>query len=693
MDGKTTVVPTNTENYISFTKYMQKSVSGVQLHENIKLTFIDSFRFMAASLSQLASLLPSSEKKILWREFENEIYSPEQIRLLERKGVFPYDYVTCNERLDETSLPARHHFYNKLNDEEVSTADYEFACDIWRKFNINTLREYSDLYLKTDVLLLSDIFENFRDTCVNTYGLDPSHYLTASSFSFDAMLKYTNVNIELLTDIEMLLFVEKGIRGGVSQASQRHIKANNKYMGDKYNPQEKTKYLMYLDANNLYGYAMSQPIPIGEYEWVNRDKEPALFIDVNAILELSDSSETGFIFEVSLHYPNDLHQTHNDMPFCPEKCPLPAEVYDILDRKPSKIEKLLLTFYDKENYVIHFQMLKLALRHGLKLKKVHRILKFKQTPWLKPYIDLNTDLRQKAKDKFKQTLYKLFNNVIFGKSMENVRLHVDISLVHDWIGMKGARMLIARPNFKRCKIFSENLVAIEMKRTQIFMNKPIIIGMCILDVSKITMYTFLYDFLKPLYGDKVLVAYTDTDSFVLVIETPDFYQDIKANIERFDTSDYPLPNPYGIERMNKKVPGLMKDELNGKVMIEFVALRAKCYAVRSLDDAETINEKMKKAKGIKKNVLQRQITFDDYVKCITDSCEISRTQNTIRSIKHKIYSIKQRKIALSPFDDKRYILENSSSGETLAWNHNQIDRYEFIRLLDKENKNLNNQNK
>lgn len=157
--------------------------------------------------------------------------------MLQRKGIFPYEYVP------------KQAFYSQLNDAEISNEEYQFACKMWDKFNCKTLAEYSDLYLKTDVLLLADVFENFRQTCFQIYDLDPAHYYTAPGLSWDAMLKYTKVKIELLTDPDMLLFVERGIRGGISQCSKRYAKANNKYMGEEYNPDEDSKYLMYLDGN------------------------------------------------------------------------------------------------------------------------------------------------------------------------------------------------------------------------------------------------------------------------------------------------------------------------------------------------------------------------------------------------------------------------------------------------------------
>lgn len=256
--GNISIIPNNMEQYISFTKTVIneneskekdkiKRKRDVSYKDKIRLKFIDSCRFMPASLSDLAELLPTSKKRILYAECQKD-YSSEQMTMLERKGVFPYDYVDNPEKLNETALPTKDQFYSELNDSSIDENEYKFACEIWKKFNIKTLGQYSELYLKTDVLLLADVFENFRETCHTLYQLDPAHYLTAPGLSFDAMLKYTGASIELLTDVEMLLFIERGIRGGITQCNKRHVKANNKYMKTAYNPDEKSRFLMYLDG-------------------------------------------------------------------------------------------------------------------------------------------------------------------------------------------------------------------------------------------------------------------------------------------------------------------------------------------------------------------------------------------------------------------------------------------------------------
>lgn len=441
-----------------------------------------------------------------------------------------------------------------------------------------------------------------------------------------------------------------------------------------------------LIANNLYGYAMSQRLPIGEYKWLSSSALEQNFNtteyqkNTSAILNLKDDSDDGYIFEVDLHYPPELHDTHNDFPFCPEKRTIPGI---------TKKEKLLLTFYDKEKYIVHYQMLKMALEHGLVLKKVHRVLQFKQTAWLKPYIDLNTKHRALAKNEFEKSFYKLLNNAVYGKTMENLRLRSDIRLISKWDGCAGGRKLIAYPNFKRCKVFDENLAAVELHKTHILMNKPIIIGMCVLEMSKVLMYSFLYNYLKPKYGQNVQNIYTDTDSFILEIKTPDVYADIRDDPEMFDTWDYPEKNIYGIVRQNNKVPGKFKDELAGVIATEVVGLRSKCYSLRTIGDKKRLKknrnkmDEKKKIKGIKKSVVKNKISFDDYYNCIKNNCIEMRKQYSIRSQNHNLYTISTEKVALNPFDDKRYIIKPDGI-ETLAWGHHRIDseklEYEYQNI-------------
>ncbi|XP_068993889.1 uncharacterized protein [Neodiprion pinetum] len=471
----------------------------------------------------------------------------------------------------------------------MSDDDYAHACEVWQTFNVQTLGEYLDLYLQTDVFLLADIFQNFRQNCWTMYKLDPLHYYTAPGLSFDAMLKCTGIELELITDIDMVMFIQIGIRGGVSQCSNRYAKANNRYMGEAFDPEVEESDLIFFDVNNLYGAAMSFALPCNSFEWVSGFRE----CDVLAI---PNETEFGCILEVDLEYPEELHETHKDLPLRPEHYVPPIS--------NNKQPKLIITLLSKKSYVFHYRVLKQCLELGLKLLEIHRVLKFRQTPWLKNYIDLNTDLRKKSHNEFETNFYKLMNDTVFGKTMENVRKYRDVRLIMEWDGRYGARATIAKPNFHSCTVSHKEIIIVEMSKMKVKLNKPLYAGFSILDLSKTYIYDFHYNYIKRKFSNRAKFMYTDTDSLIYNFTVPDVYEYMKEDLHKFDTSDYPLDNAYEMPLANKKILGLLKDEDNGRIMLEFVGLRAKLYAFRVLGDEKD----NKCAKGVKGSAL-RKINF------------------------------------------------------------------------------------
>ncbi|XP_048582217.1 uncharacterized protein LOC125561810 [Nematostella vectensis] len=591
-EGKISCIPNNEEKYISFTKqvvvgsFTNKKGNKIDVKRDIR--FIDSFKFMSASLDSLVGNMSRECFKNL-----AEYYEGEELQLLLRKGVFPYDWFDGFSKLDATQLPQREAFHSKLNDTDISEEDHLHARRVWEVFGMGTMRDYHNLYLESDVLLLADVFENFRDVCLKNYDLDPAWYYTAPGLAWDAALKTTKVRLELLTDYDMLLMIEKGIRGGVSMISNRHGEANNPYMK----------------------------------EWMGDQ-------------ELSGWRDRPCILEVDLEYPHHLHDLHNDYPLAPESIGL------------GKVDKLVPNLNDKTKYVIHHETLRLYVSFGLKVTKIHRGVTFEESAWLEPYIDLNTDLRAKATNDFEKDFFKLMNNSVFGKTMENIRNRVDIRLVTD---EKQAKKLISKPNYQHRTIFCENLVAIHMKKTKLTFNKPVYLGMSILDISKTLMYDFHYNFVKPKYGDAAKLLFTDTDSLMYEIKTKDFYKDISGDVRSmFDTSNFPKGHPSGIEvGVNKKVIGMFKDEAGGQQITEFVGLRAKLYSYKMDEGKEE-----KKCKGVKRAVVKKSIGFDNYKDCLFDKKPQMILMNVIRSHKHDVYTETVNKVALSHEDDKRIICDD-----------------------------------
>ena len=471
--------------------------------------------------------------------------------------------------------------------------------------------DYHDLYLKTDVVLLTNVFESFRSVCVGNYGLDPAHFYTAPGLAWKACLKKTGVNLELLRDPDMLLMFERGIRGGITQSVHKWAISNNSYMGYEYDSLRPTNDLQYLDANNLYGWAMSQALPTGEFRWIDvKEEDPKELIEK---LVNNSKWKYGYLLEVDVDYSKELHDSHNDLPFLCEKI------------RVNGVEKLVPNLFNKEKYVIHIKALKQALDHGLVLRKIHRVIQFKQSSWMKEYIDINTKLRTAAKNDFEKDFYKLRNNSVFGKTMENIRRHRGIRLVNN---KEDYLKQVMKPNFKGGTLMGEDLISCEMGKVNIKMNKPVYLGQAILDLSKIIMYEFHYDYMKKKYEEKNFkLLYMDTDSLVYKIKTRDFYKDIADDVEsRFDMSGYEPDKPLPIGK-NKKVIGLMKDESGGKVMKEFISLRPKIYSYRVGEDEP------KKCKGIKKCVVKKTISFEDYKRCLLEGRNINRRQMMFRSKK------------------------------------------------------------
>ena len=303
---------------------------------------------------------------------------------------------------------------------------------------------------------------------------------------------------------------------------------------------------------------MSKKLPVNEFKWID-NKE----INEDFIKNYNENNDKDYIFEVDIKDPKRLHKLHSDLLFL-------SEQMDI-----NKCKKLGCNLFNKKKYVTHINSLKQALNHGLKLKKIHRVVEFNQKEWLKPYIDMNTDLRKAAKNDFEKDHFKLMNNSVFGKTMENIRKHRDIKLVTT---DKKRSKLVLETNYHTINLISEDLSIIEMKKSKVKMNKPIYLALSILEISKILMYELWYDYMKRKCNDNVKLRYMDTDSFIINIKTNYFYEDIASDVEnRFDTSNYEVNRPLPTGK-NKKVIGLMKDELGGKIITEFVTLRPKTYS-------------------------------------------------------------------------------------------------------------------
>ena len=394
----------------------------------------------------------------------------EKSKLLSRKGVYPYEYMDSWEKFKLPVPLDKKHYYSELNDSNISDEGVNHIKNVCSTFNINNLGEYHDLYVQSDTTLHADVFENFGDKCINVDKLDPAYYLSAPSLSWHSGLKMTGQALELLTDKNMLLLLEKGIRGSICEAVTKYKNANNKYMKN-YDTTKPSSYLMYVDANNLYGHAKCKKLPTGNFQWV---QDTSIFTE-DYIKKYDKESDTGYLLIVDVIYPKNLRGNHKHLPFLPVRT------------KIDKVTKLSCNFENKNEYPVHIYALQQALNHGLKLEKVRSAISFSQDDWLKQYIDRNTEFRMKASNDFEKDYYKLLNNSFYGKTLENVRKHRDIRLVNT--DNKRSKLASA-PNYCFTKYISEDSLIMEMKKREIYMNKPLYLGQTILDYSKMLMYEF-----------------------------------------------------------------------------------------------------------------------------------------------------------------------------------------------------------
>ena len=633
------VIANNSEKYMTF------SIGN--------LKFIDSVQFLSASLDSLVNNL----KSINLDDFKHtKQHMGQEWEIATRKGIYPYEYMNSFEKFEETTLPPMGKFYSALTENSITEDEYKYAQSVWTTMNMKTMGDYHDYYLKSDVLLLADVFETFRKTIHKTHKLDPAHYITLPSFSWDAMLLKTKIELELLTDYEMLCMVEKGIRGGISVISHRYATANNPYL-KSYDNTKPHSYIKYDDANNLYGGAMNETLPYKGFKWINNFNINMINSDINK----------GYIIECDLEYPEHLHDLHNDYPLAPENIIVNDSMlseWQLKQKQDLKIKsppvsKLCPNLMNKSKYVLHSENLKYYISKGLILTNTYRVIEFEQKPFLKEYIDMNTELRKKASNDFEKDLYKLLNNSVFGKTMESIRGRTNLELVSN---DKRSMHLTKSPLYKNFNIINENLVSIQLCKKQTKFDKPIYIGMSILDLSKLTMYKHHYDYIKPLYGNNATLLFTDTDSLCYEVETDDIYKDMRNDKDRFDTSNYPKEH-FLFDKTNAKVVCKFKDETGGTPIKEFIGIRSKCYSFITEDtEKQTL-------KGVKKSFVKNHINHNNYVNCIrnTDSIQ-SATFMLFRSQAHIINTYTITKNSLTNYDDKRIVEDGI---KTYAFGHHK----------------------
>jgi hypothetical protein len=602
---------------------------------------LDSNQLMPGSLAEHLGNLPDAWKRSMWSFVGADVWGgdvgrQERFERLKGKGVFPYDWLDGPAKLAAAELPPREAWFNSLTGKEVCDADLTLAQRVWQSFRCRSMCDYMHAYMGADVAGLADVVEYFRRGIHREYGLDPVHCISAASLSWQAMLRFTRVELELLSDADMYMFFERGIRGGLAVVATRHAVASNQYVGAPAQGEaaQQQQTLFYFDCNGLYGHAMSGRLPIRGFRWlgVERASEVGLVCGSDGRWALGQQQEReGFVAEVDLEYPSHLHVRHDDYPAAPEHCVVEAgmlsaysqHVLEVNGRVFTPAKKLLATLRGKPHYVVHHTALRQYLKLGLRVTAVHKLLVFREERWLAPFVDHNAAARQTAANDFEKGFYKLLNNSTFGKCMENVRGYRDFRIC---VNRAQYQRQTKKPTYSRTVRFggdSVNFCIVEQRRNKVRLDKPIYVGQAILDSSKAVMYEFHYGVMKPVFGDGMRLLFTDTDSLAYVVRTPpglNAYAALKHVSGYLDLSAFPAWYPLHSPQ-NARVPGKFKDELCGGgqlgVMEEFVGLRAKVYAysVAVLDPNFTEPgeaREVKKLKGLTKRVVKGEMRLADY---------------------------------------------------------------------------------
>jgi hypothetical protein len=417
---------------------------------------------------------------------------------------------------------------------------------------------------------------------------------------------------------------------------------------------------------------MNQYLPVNNFHWICEKEFKS--IDWKNI---DTQTDIGYVLEVDLTYPAMIHDLHADMPLAPHKLKINNDLLSDYQNKTieylkqfgykrTPTEKLLLTLYDKKNYIIHFENLKLYLNLGLELKKIHKCLKFNQSRFLQPWVELNTNLRKNATNDFAKDLFKLMINSVFGRSIQNNRKHLNIKLA---LNEKQASKWLVKPNFEQFNIINNDKALIKMRKSTVKLDKPIYVGFTILELSKAHMYNLHYDVFKHYYKDDIKLIYCDTDSLLYEIKTNDYYDDLKNDFKDImDFSNYDTKHELYDDR-HKKLIGYLKDEYGGQIVTKFVGLKSKLYSIMYGD-----NKNKTTAKGLQKAVLKKYINHSNYKNVLTTNNCLSTTMHRIQSKDHVLETIELNKLIFTPMDDKRYINDNGI--DTLPFGHYLID-YNF----------------
>ena len=639
-----------------------KQISGLPYNSNKfrsltfnNFKFLDSFQMLAGSLSDLVDNLSQdkdhSDMVLLQQTISNK---PDHLTLLMKKAAYPYEWVrSCEQLKNATNFPPYEVFISSLrNNENIPREHYEQGKEVFEKLKCKNMLEYTELYCELDTVLLAEVIFEFRNTIFEKFMLAIENYISLPQLAFDACLKTIERPIGKISIPTMVLMFEQNIRGGISFVNNRHEKIDA----------EKDESLLYIDANNLYGWAQKMYLPTGEYSWCST----RTIANLDWVSMKSDQPY-GYVAEVDISFPENTHDLLDNLPLAPEHMDI---TYDKLSPYSQTVQnnilgstaysykqrKLVTSLEPKTRYLVHYLNLKLYIQLGAQITKVHNVIKFRQEDFIKPFIELASEERAKAKTKFAQNLWKLLANSLYGKFIQDVRKYSKIIFCNDEHHLN---RLLRSPYFIDCHTLSEKICLVHMRNETILLDRLYSVGFSILELSKFYMYSVWYQFIKPVFKEDAQLVLTDTDSFVIKFKNHTKHDALTKLAPIMDFSNF--PDQFNIikdKNSRKKIPGYFKDEYPTGIIQEAVGIRSKCYFLKIDPDFNYYNPTESTShvvcKGISSSI-SNNFPLDLFKQCIySDKTLVKTTMNRIRAKKRKLQTISITKRTLSSGDDKRY---------------------------------------
>ena len=635
-------------------KIYTQSVSGIPYNGNKlrcinlgKFRFLDSYQILSGGLAELADDLSSSNHDFPLIK-QAQLCSEENLKLMLRKSVYPYEWVRSVKQLKlEKQFPPIDAFYTSLKGKTIDENDYCHGLSVFERLKCKDMLQYTELYCKLDTLLLAEIVFTFRDFVWEFFRIPIENYISAPQITWDACLKYISRPIQLMTKPTDVVTVESSLRGGVSFVNNRHETVSD----------FTKECILYLDANNLYGFAQQMPLPMKNYKSI----KPEIAQNYNW-KNMSMTQKKGYILQVDLEVPKHLHDVFDNLPLAPSHDVI---TYDMLSpyskntcsiikglKKATKKadRKLTSTLVRKERYVLHYMCLKFYLQMGLRLKNIHSCLSFTQRPYLKKYIGFLSKQRAKARSEFKKRLFKLLANSLYGKFIQDVRKYCDVKFAFsEKVLQKHCRNPFYVSHLAVGK--AQNVYMIFIRKAKVTLNRLYAVGFSILELSKLHMFSLWYEELKAKFQDNLELILTDTDSFVVKIKNHSKFQALSKIRHIMDFSNYDESHPL-YSQEHKKVPGYLKDEYPNSDIAEVVAVKSKCYFLKLASNSSDRDHIV--CKGMSKRVI-KSFPIELYKKCVYENdIVVKATMPTIRAKKHKLRTVEVTKVCMTSGDDKRY---------------------------------------